>query len=136
MISRGEVLWWRGVPDSREHIQAGARPVVVVSNDKCNKSSGVITVLPLTTRATTAYPQQVPVVVGGKISVVLGDQITSVPRDELGDHIGWLQPFQMEQVDRAIAVQLGLAEAPRRERSDDSVFSQSEVFGRTGIDNV
>lgn len=108
-IKRGDIFWWAGVPEGRGHIQHGSRPVVVVSNDKCNEASGVITVIPCTTHATTAYPQQVPVIFAGKISVVLADQITSVPRDELNPYpIAHLLPFQMEQVDRAIRVQLGL----------------------------
>lgn len=107
-ITRGSIIWWDGVEQGRGHVQYGRRPVIVVSNDKCNEASGVITVVPCTTRVTIAYPQQVPLVFAGKVSIALTDQITSVPRGELDTVIGHLQPFQLEQLDKALCVQLGL----------------------------
>lgn len=106
-IRRGSVWWWTCPNHLRTHIQAGTRPVLVVSNDVCNSSSNVITVVPLTTHAKQPYPQQMPLILNGQVSVALADQITSIPVDELGDYIGLLKDFQIDLVDRAIAVQLG-----------------------------
>lgn len=125
-IRRGQVVWWEGVPEGRPHIQSGRRPAVVVSNNWCNKSSGVITICPLTTRATVAYPQQAPVVFAGKISVVLADQITTVPKSEITEVVGHLQPYQMAQVDTAVQVQLGFVQPQRRERGDAYVACEGE----------
>lgn len=107
-IKRGDVYWWRCPEHNRPHLLNKTRPCVVVSNDQCNKVSAVITVCPLTTKVHKAFPSQVPVVVNGGVSIVLCDKITSVPIEELGSKIDTLKNFQMEQVDRALFIQLGL----------------------------
>lgn len=107
-IRRGSVWWWECPSHNRIHIQEGTRPVVIVSNDECNKSSGVVTVVPFTTRVKRPYPQQVPLVLNGAISIAIADQITSIPVSELDRYVCDLCDFQMEQVDRAIAIQVGL----------------------------
>lgn len=107
-IRRGQVWWWNCPIHTRKHIQEGRRPVIVVSNDTCNTASPVVTVIPLTTSVKRPYPQQVPLVCQHSVSIAITDQITSIPVDELDDFICSLHDFQMEQVDRAICVQLGL----------------------------
>lgn len=108
-IRRGSIYWWDCPEHHRKHIQQGVRPVVVVSNDACNEASGVVTVVPFSTKAKKAYPQQVPVIFDESVSIALCDQITSVPVEELSRYICDLRSFQMEHIDKAIAVQLGLA---------------------------
>ena len=107
-IRRGQVWWWNCPAHNRKHIQQGKRPVVIVSNDTCNKNSSVVTVVPLTTSVKYPYPQQVPLVLSHGVSIAIADQITSIPVDELENLVFTLHDFQMDQVDRAIAVQLGL----------------------------
>lgn len=107
-IRRGQVWWWDCPAHNRKHIQEGRRPVVIVSNDVCNKASPVVTVVPMTTSVKRPYPQQVPVVMQEHISIAIADQITSVAVGELDNYVCTLCDFQMEQIDRAIAVQLGL----------------------------
>lgn len=107
-LRRGQVWWWDCPPHNRENIQEGCRPVVIVSNDICNTNSPVITVVPLTTRVKHPYPQQVPLVLPNRVSIAIADQITSIPVSELRDFVCTLRDFQMEAVDRAIEVQLGL----------------------------
>ena len=106
-IRRGQVWWWNCPNHNREHIQKGVRPVVVVSNDACNSASSVITVVPMTTSVKKPYPQQVPLILEGSVSIALADQMTSIPVSELNSFICTLRDFQMEQVDHAISVQLG-----------------------------
>ena len=113
-IRRGQMWWWSCPDHDREHIQQGTRPVVVVSNDTCNQSSGVITVVPMTTSVKKPYPQQVPLIVDGNVSIALADQITSIPVSELHRYICDLKDFQVDQVDRAIAIQLGLIQVDSR----------------------
>ena len=111
-IRRGQVWWWDCPEHNREHIEQGVRPVVIVSNDVCNAASPVVTVVPFTTSAKKPYPQQVPVVFNKSVSIAIADQLTSVPTCELSRLICTLADFQMEQVDRAIAVQLGFVPLP------------------------
>lgn len=113
-IRRGSVWWWNCPEHRRAHIQEGIRPVVVVSNDACNQSSGVVTVVPFTTRIKKAYPQQVPILFSDSVSIALTDQITSIPVEELHRYICDLHTYQMDMVDTAIAVQLGFVDIQDR----------------------
>ena len=113
-IRRGSVWWWNCPDHSREHIQEGTRPVVIVSNDACNQVSGVVAVVPFTTRVKRPYPQQVPVVFDEGVSIALTDQLTSIPISELHRYICDLRDFQMDQIDTALAIQLGLVDVQDR----------------------
>lgn len=113
-IVRGSVWWWKCEGADRDHIQQGVRPVVVVSNDMCNRASSVITVVPLTTKVKRPFPQQVPIIMNENVSIALADQLTSIPVSELTYHICNLQQFQMDQIDRAIAIQLGFIDVHDR----------------------
>lgn len=113
-VRRGQVWWWNGPDHDRPHIQTGGRPVVIVSNDVCNEMSPVVTVVPFTSRVKHPYPQHAPVIFNHRVSIALADQITSIPQSELSELVCDLCDFQMEQVDRAIAVQLGLIPTHKR----------------------
>ena len=110
MISRGDIYWWNCPVHNRPHLLNKTRPVLVVSNNACNLNSSVITVAPLTTSAKKAYPTQVPVVINGGVSIILLDKVTSIPVEELVGKMTYLKDWQMEQVDKALRVQLGLEE--------------------------
>lgn len=118
-IRRGSVYWWNCPEHNRKHIQEGVRPVVVVSNDNCNGFSGVVTVVPFTTRVKRPFPQQVALVLPDGLSVALCDQVTSVPVDELQRYVCDLHSYQMDQLDVALAIQLGFVSA------DDRPYSMS-----------
>jgi mRNA interferase MazF len=113
-IRRGSVYWWSCPEHNRQHIQEGVRPVVVVSNDNCNQFSGVVTVVPFTTRVKRPFPQQVAVVLPDGVSIALCDQVTCVPVEELQRHICDLHSYQMDQVDVALAIQLGFVSVEAR----------------------
>lgn len=106
-IRRGSVYWWNCPDHNREHIQQGVRPVVVVSNDICNQFSAVVTVVPLSTKAKLPYPQQACVVLPDGMALALCDQVTSIPVRELQRHIVDLKSYQLDQIDTALAIQLG-----------------------------
>lgn len=113
-IRRGQVWWWTCPHHSRSHIQQGTRPVVIVSNDVCNQASAVVTVVPLTTSVKRPFPQQVPVIHDGGVSIALADQLTSIPVAELDRYLCTLREFQMDQIEKAIAIQLGLIDVASR----------------------
>lgn len=109
-IRRGSVWWWHCPYHDRKHIQEGKRPVVVVSNDMCNHAQSVVTVVPFTTRVKRPYPQHVPVIFDENVSIALTEQMTSIPVNELGSYICDLREFQMNQIDTAMSIQLGLVD--------------------------
>lgn len=107
-VKRGDVFWWTPSVDFRgDFIQQGTRPVVVVSNNLANRGSGVITVVPLTTKVHGEFPQQAALIVNGTFSLALADQIVTIPRKELGKFIQHLKGYQMFSVERAMKIQLG-----------------------------
>lgn len=113
-IRRGSVYWWNCPEHNRRHIQEGVRPVVVVSNDNCNEFSGVVTVVPFTSKVRRPFPQQVAVVLPDGVSIALCDQVTSIPAEELQRHICDLHNYQMDQIEVALAVQLGFVSVQDR----------------------
>lgn len=127
-IRRGSVYWWNCPEHNRPHIQEGVRPVVVVSNDECNQFSGVVTVVPLSTKVKRPYSQQVAVVLPDGLSLALCDQVTSIPVCELQRHICELHDYQIDQIDVALAIQLGFVNPCDRPYS---VFHRKEVFNGT-----
>ena len=52
-IRRGDILWADLGMFPTTSVQGGVRPVIVVSNNKANTYSSVITVVPLTSRIST-----------------------------------------------------------------------------------
>ena len=113
-IRRGSVYWWNCPEHSRKHIQEGVRPVVVVSNDTCNQFSEVVTVVPFTTAVRRPFPQQVALVLPDGVSIALCDQVTSVPVEELQRYVCDLHSYQMDQLDAALAIQLGFVSVEDR----------------------
>ena len=148
MISRGDIYWWNCPVHNRPHLLNKTRPVLVVSNNTCNLNSGVITVAPLTTSAKKAYPTQVLVVINGGVSIILLDKVTSIPVEELGSKMTHLKDWQMEQVDKALRVQLCLEEGgaeytegvlPERANNRWSVSSMQDlcsIFEVEGVKSV
>ena len=108
MVRRGSVYWWRCPNHDREHIQSGSRPVVVVSNNMSNAASDIIQVVPFTTKVKTPFPTRVPMVFDSRMSIALTEQVTTIPVSELGDYISTLHDFQMQLIDNALAMQLGI----------------------------
>jgi len=89
------------------------RPVVVMSNDKNNLFSATITILPITSKSTDkTYPFEVFLAMGSanlpKDSKVKADQIRTIDKSRVIKHIGALKSFEIERIENAIRVHLGL----------------------------
>lgn len=90
------------------------RPVVVVQDDRFDATASV-TVCPLTTSAVDAPLLRIPVepteVTGiQQSSQIMVDKVTTMPRGNLGDHVGRLSDADLVRLDRALLVFLGLAD--------------------------
>ncbi len=95
----------------KSSIQQGRRPVLVVSNDKNNLFSSVITVVPLTTkRKKHSMPTHVPLSGFGlaKPSVALCEQIITLDSYSLGVKIGSIDTDSMKSIKKAMMIQLNL----------------------------
>lgn len=104
-MRRGEVYRFRA-PKGVGHEQAGSRLGVVVQADELLPRS-VVVVAPtsLSARPASFRPE---VLVAGKVTRVLVEQLGAVDLQRLGDRVGLLEPDEMWSVDEAIATVLGL----------------------------
>ena len=92
--------------------QGGIRPVLIIQNDVGNKYSPTVIVCAVTGQVNKArLPTHVSVPAGlnglQKDSVVLTEQIRTLDKRRLREHIGTLAPELMAQVSEALRVSLG-----------------------------
>ena len=92
---------------------AKTRPVVIVSNDKNNKFSATITILPITSKnLKKIYPFELflPKGTGNlpKNSKIKADQIRTLDKSRIIKFIGALEKNGVDQIDTAIKIHLGL----------------------------
>lgn len=113
MISRGDIYMARLAEDQDGgSLQEGVRPILVISNDKCNEHSPIITIVPFTTKL-RKNPLPTHVVVEGcglrTKSLVLAEQILSINKCRLERRLGSIRESQYEKkIDNAIKIQLNV----------------------------
>ena len=93
--------------------QGGTRPVLIVQNDTGNKHSPTVIAAAITSQTNKAkLPTHIELAgrsVGlTKDSVVLLEQIRTIDKRRLREHLGRLDESMMNRVDDAIAVSFGL----------------------------
>lgn len=112
MIKRGDIYYadLRPVVGSE---QGGVRPVLIIQNDAGNRHSPTVICAAITSRMNKAkLPTHVELSAAecdiSKDSVILLEQIRTIDKRRLREHMGRLDETQMNQVDDAIAVSFGL----------------------------
>lgn len=94
-------------------MQVGRRPIVVVSNDKANKHSRTVTVVPFTTSDTKSkLPTHVEVDSHSKThtlkGMALAECITTIDKQLLKECIGYCSSKEMFKINIAILIQVGI----------------------------
>lgn len=110
-IRRGDI-WMAGLRSAEGDVLRGEHPVIVVSTDRNNRRSRIITVVPLTSAAKPPMPCHVSVSGFGlrKESIALAEQITTLPKDCLRIRVGSLVGSrELEKLEQAIRRQLEVA---------------------------
>ena len=85
----------------------GGRPGIIVSNELCNEHSEVVEVVYLTSQDKKPLPTHVKVMATVP-STALCEQICSVDKSRIRDHIRDCTEEEMKGIDRALLISLGL----------------------------
>lgn len=108
IIRRGDIFYISENYRETASEQRAGRPGIVVSNNDCNKHSDVIEVVFLTTRPKSNLPTHVRIQSARYPSTALCEQIASVSIDRLQDYSGHCTKREMEYIDTALAISLGI----------------------------
>ena len=106
-MRRGEVYWIAFDPSVGGEIQK-TRPAVIVSNDASNRATNRTIVVPLTTQVNRVYAGETLVQLNGQTRKAMADQLTTTSKLRFKKVIGTLSPEDMDRVERAILIQLGI----------------------------
>ena len=85
----------------------GGRPGIVVSNELCNEHSEVVEVVYLTTQDKKPLPTRVKIMASVP-STALCEQIHSVDKSRIRDHIRDCTEEELKEIDKALLISLGL----------------------------
>jgi mRNA interferase MazF len=107
-MRRGEVWWVNFDPAVGGEIRK-ERPAVIVSNDVSNKFLNRLQVVPLTSKVGRLYPSEAYVMLNGQQQKAMANQLTTVSKLRLRNLTGQLSRADLEKVEQAIKVQLGLS---------------------------
>ena len=100
-IRRGDILWADLGMFPTTSVQGGVRPVIVVSNNKANTYSSVITVVPLTSRIYKGIR---------KGSLALAEQVMSISTKCIIEKCGRVNKWSLDRVLKAVRIQMGMEE--------------------------
>lgn len=129
-IQRGEIY----LADLGEGVgseQKGTRPVLIVQNNRGNKYSPTVTVLPITTKIhkSSGLPTHVIIDKMGGLKVksaTIAEQIVTIDKTRLIEYMGSLdERFMRDNIDRSILVQLSIDNNRKRGRKDGKVRNKA-----------
>jgi mRNA interferase MazF len=107
-MKRGEVWWVEFDPAIVSEI-AKRRPAIIVSNDSANRNLSRVVVIPVTSNTARVFPGEALVKIGHQTSKAMADQIMAADKSRLKGQLGTVSKPDMELVEHAIRVHLGLA---------------------------
>jgi mRNA interferase MazF len=106
-MKRGDV-WWISFPSAVGGEIQKERPAIIVSNDVANRLLNRVQVVPLTSNVARLYPSEAYVMVNNTQHKAMADQITAISKKRITNQMGTISQSDMQAVERAIKVQLGL----------------------------
>lgn len=91
------------------NVQSGIRPVVIIQNDTGNKYSPTVIVSPMTSKNKKPMPTHCFTWATGIKSTILTEQVKTIDKSWLGMKLGQLTPRELEYLNKALAVSIGLS---------------------------
>jgi mRNA interferase MazF len=115
-LKRGDVIRVRLDPAEGREIRK-TRPAVVVSNNVACRFDAVIQIVPVTAlpeRKLRPYESRIGTTTSGldKASRAVANQIRTIARHRITKRLGLLDSPELDALDRAIMIQLGLRREP------------------------
>lgn len=128
-IKRGDIYWielgkYRPAVGS---VQKPGRPAIIVSNDTNNARSLTFEVVYLTGKPKKALPTHCTIRSATHPSTALCEQVTTVSKEQLRDYTGHCTEEEMAEIDRCIAISLGLPDPTETETADIRFFTDEEA---------
>ena len=109
-IRRGDIYYVREIKDAVGSEQKGYRPAIVISNNVGNKHSKIKQVVYITTKNKNEIPTHVVINSAKYTSIAICEQIFSVSDERIGRYIGHCTEDEMEELDKALMISIGLDE--------------------------
>ena len=116
-IKRGDILIVNLRQKTGTSLQSGIRPVIVVSNNKANTYSPVLTVVPITSKIykkrylpTHVFINQHDMVGLKRHSLALAEQTTSIAVESIIRKCGSISKDAMDKITKAVEIQMGIGE--------------------------
>ena len=105
---RGEVFWVCLDPTIGSEIKK-TRPGLILSNNTGNKISNRVIIAPITSSTSKIFPFEALLIIKGKESKVVVDQIRAVDKQRLGNKISTVSSREMQQIEKALKLVLSLS---------------------------
>ena len=95
--------------------QSGMRPVIIVQNDTGNRRSPTVIIVPITSQIKKEnLPTHISLRSGHGLeenSIALCEHVNTIDKQRLLDYVGHITTMELRQVDRALAISVGLVES-------------------------
>lgn len=111
-VRRGDVFWCHMIENDLggKPFIGKTRPIIVVSNEKANRFSCYVTVVPITSQEKKPLPTHVDIHVNTISGTAICEHIINVHKQHLEGFCGELDENTQAEIDKALRIQLGLSE--------------------------
>ena len=106
-ITRGSIFLC-SLPDNPGSVEGKERPCIIVSNDKANRFSPVVSVIPITSAKKRDLPVHITLDYLPKASVCLVEQLTVIDKQNIIKYLGQVTNETLEKIKTAIKIQFAI----------------------------